>query len=56
MLKQLYRGVRFWFNPFKSLYTKGLGGHGGHPPVILDRLLQENGFGLLLEDGNNILL
>jgi hypothetical protein len=56
MIKKLYRGIRFWLNPYKALYTKGLGGHGGHPPVVHDRLLQETGFGILQEDGNNILL
>lgn len=56
MIKKLYRGIRFWINPFKALYTKGLGGVGGHPPPIDDRLLQENGFGILQENGNNILL
>lgn len=56
MLKKLYRGIRFWINPFKALYIKGLGGVGGHPPPIDDRLLQENGFGILQENGNNILL
>lgn len=56
MIKSLYKGLKFWFNPFKSMYWKGLGLTGSHPPVVHDRLLQENGFGILLEDGNNILL
>lgn len=30
--------------------------HGGSPRPSHDRLLQENGFGILLETGGNILL
>jgi len=56
MIKSLYKGLKLWFNPFKALYWKGLGMTGSLPPPVQDRLLQENGFGILLEDGNNILL
>jgi len=56
MIKKLYRGVRFWFMPFRALYTKGPGVSGGSPPVVQDRLLQENSFAILQETGDNILI
>jgi len=56
MIKSLYKGLRFWFTPLKALYWKGTAMSGSHPPIVNDRLLQENGFEILQEDGNNILL
>lgn len=56
MIKSLYKGLKFWWTPLKALYWKGLAGEGSHPPVVDDRLLQENGFGILQETSDNILL
>jgi len=56
MIKSLYKGIKFWWTPFKALYWKGTGLTGSLPPPVDDRLLQENGFGILQETGDNILL
>ena len=53
---KLYNHLRYWLDNFHNLYHMDLGGKTAHPPVVEDKLLQENTFDILQEDGDNILL
>ena len=50
-----FHKLSYFIDPFHHLFTEGFEQEGG-APAIADKLLKEDGFDLLKEDGDRILL